>query len=402
MPYKNIRCRIYPSKIQRRKFRQIFTLCRYAYNRMLEIWEEDYKKTSKNNELISIKELRDKYPILKKVNSTILVYERNWLQTSIRRFFKGISKYPKYHSNKNDKDSFGYYNVGPLKQKAIELLDNSHIRIPMFGIFRVVIDSKFHNYLDNLTSITISHNRHNQYFITILIDDTSTIINKPISITSNSKCIGFDYDNPKTFIDSNGNSPSIRIYRDNEKRLIEIQKRMSKYKCGSNGYNKYKHKLSQIHLHIADKRKWILYNLAKEYVSNYDIIVFEDINLQLLSDTSKEIYGIDSDIPIKLRIGKGIHDNGFGLFRDRVKQLCDEKGKYFIKVPSNYNSSQICSKCGNEKIGEDRIKLNDKVYKCNKCGLEIDRDYNAAINIRNKGKEIVLEEMKGKRKKGKK
>ena len=384
---KQIRCRIYPTHIQRRKFRHIFTLCRYAYNRMLDIWKEEYNKDKEYHDLISIKELRNRYPILKKVNSTILVYERNWLQVSIKRFFKKLGKYPKYHNYKNDKDSFGYYNVASY---GVQLLDNSHIRIPMFGIFKVIIDSKFHNYLNNLTSIVISHNKHNQYFITILINDNTIIPNNKVNITSNSKGIGFDYDNPKTFVDSNNNNPNIRLYRDNEKRIGEIQNRMSKYKIGTNKWYKYKHRLSQLHLHIADKRRDILYNLAKQYVLKYDYLVFENINLQHLADKSKEIFINESDIPIKIRLGKGIHDNGFGLFKDRVKQLCEEYGKHYIEVDMNYTSSQICSKCGYEKIGEERIKLEDKIYKCNKCGLEIDRDYNAAINIRDKGREILL------------
>ena len=389
--YRRIRCRIYPTHIQRRKFRHIFTLCRYAYNRMLDIWKEEYNKDKEYHDLISIKELRNRYPILKKVNSSILNYERNCLRHSIKRFFKGVGKYPRYHSYKNDKDSFGYYNIGNYKfNPNIKVLDNSHIRIPMFGIFTYFTKYNLLPYKDSLTSITISHNKHNQYFITILINDNTTIPNNKVNITSNSKGIGFDYDNPKTFVDSNNNNPNIRLYRDNEKYISKLNKLMSKYKYGSNGYNKWKYKLSQLHLHIADKRRDILYNLAKQYVLKYDYLVFENINLQHLADKSKEVFINESDIPIKIRLGKGIHDNGFGLFKDRVKQLCEEYGKHYIEVDMNYTSSQICSKCGYKKIGEERIKLNDTKYKCNKCGLEIDRDYNAAINIRNKGLEMLL------------
>lgn len=385
---KNIKCRIYPSKIQRRKFRHIFTLCRYAYNRMLEIWEKEYKRDNKNHELISIKELRNKYPILKKVNSTILVYERNYLRHAIKRFFKKISKYPRYHSDKNDRDSFGYYDVNKTTSRSIKILNNDKIFISMFGIFSYSAKYNLLKYKDLITSIVIFHNKHNQYFITILIDDNNTI-NKPIKINTKSKAIGFDYDNPKTFVDSNGDSPNIRFYRDNEKRINKLNELMSKYRIRTKKWYKYKHHLSQLYLHIANKRKDVLYKLAKEYVTNYDILVFEDINLQHMSDSSKEIFINDNNIPIKIRLGKGIHDNGFGLFRNRIEQLCNEYGKVFIKVSMNYNSSQICSKCKNEKIGEERIRLNEKIYKCDKCGLEIDRDYNAAINIRDKGKEMI-------------
>ena len=73
------------------------------------------------------------------------------------------------------------------------------------------------------------------------------------------------------------------------------------------------------------------------------------------------------------------------MFRNFLKYKLEERGKYFIKIDKWYASSQICSKCGNKQ----KLELKDRIYKCPKCGQVIDRDYNAALNIKAEGKRIL-------------
>lgn len=78
--------------------------------------------------------------------------------------------------------------------------------------------------------------------------------------------------------------------------------------------------------------------------------------------------------------GKATLDNGYGIFLTMIEYKLTDRGKYFVKVDKWYPSSQICSCCGNRQ----KLELTDRIYKC-KCGLEIDRDYNASINIKKEG-----------------
>ena len=88
-----------------------------------------------------------------------------------------------------------------------------------------------------------------------------------------------------------------------------------------------------------------------------------------------------------LHLGKGVHDNGYGLFLSMLEYKLEERGKYLIKVDRYFASSKICSVCGNKK---EELSLSDRIYYC-ECGNRMERDANAAVNIMNEGKRIFAE-----------
>ncbi|MFA6941991.1 MAG: transposase, partial [Clostridiaceae bacterium] len=110
------------------------------------------------------------------------------------------------------------------------------------------------------------------------------------------------------------------------------------------------------------------YNLAE----NYDAVIVEDINLRAMGQC--------------LKLGKNLSDNGFGMFRNFLKYKLEDRGKQYIKVDKWYPSSKICSNCGNKN---ENLQLQDRIYKCQHCGLIIDRDYNASINIKKVGSTLL-------------
>ena len=94
--------------------------------------------------------------------------------------------------------------------------------------------------------------------------------------------------------------------------------------------------------------------------------------------------GFYTDSEGNFKNGKATLDNGYGMFLNMLEYKLQDRGKYFVKVDRWYASSQICSKCGNKK----KIKLNERTYTCD-CGNTIDRDLNAAINIKNEGLRLL-------------
>lgn len=87
-----------------------------------------------------------------------------------------------------------------------------------------------------------------------------------------------------------------------------------------------------------------------------------------------------------LKLGKNLHDNGFGMFRTMLAYKLEQKGSCLVKVDRWFASTKTCSHCGHvQKVG-----LDERTYVCEKCGFTIDRDWNAAINIREEGKRIFL------------
>ncbi len=84
--------------------------------------------------------------------------------------------------------------------------------------------------------------------------------------------------------------------------------------------------------------------------------------------------------------GKATLDNGYGMFLNMLEYKLADRGKYLVKVDKWYPSSQICSCCGKKK----KLSLADRIYKCD-CGFILDRDYNAAINIKKEGLRLIKE-----------
>lgn len=87
-----------------------------------------------------------------------------------------------------------------------------------------------------------------------------------------------------------------------------------------------------------------------------------------------------------LNFGKSVMDNSYGMFRDVLKYKLEEQGKKLVKVDRFYPSSKTCSSCGRVK---ESLELSERIYRC-ECGLVMDRDKNAAINIREEARRMLI------------
>ena len=87
-----------------------------------------------------------------------------------------------------------------------------------------------------------------------------------------------------------------------------------------------------------------------------------------------------------LKLAKNLTDNGFGMFRNLLKYKLEDRGKQFIKIDKLFPSSKTCNNCGN--INQN-LQLGHRIYTCKNCGLIIDRDFNASINIKEVGSTLL-------------
>ena len=137
----------------------------------------------------------------------------------------------------------------------------------------------------------------------------------------------------------------------------------------------------KLHRPISEKWKLKSVTVSREpsgkyfasLTESFDAVCVEDLNLKGMAGG--------------LHLGKGVHDNGYGLFLSMLEYKLEERGKYLIKVDRYFASSKICSVCGNKK---EELSLSDRIYCC-ECGNRMDRDVNAAVNIMNEGKRIFAE-----------
>ena len=134
---------------------------------------------------------------------------------------------------------------------------------------------------------------------------------------------------------------------------------------------KLKRKISKLYTKITNIRKDFIYKLVYNIVvrTKPRVITMEDLDISdmLQQDTSKTLH-------------KYISMSGFYMFRTHIIHKCMEFNTKLRLANKYFASSKICSSCGNKK---DNLSLSTRTYHCDKCGLEIDRDLNAAINLCN-------------------
>ena len=173
-------------------------------------------------------------------------------------------------------------------------------------------------------------------------------------------------------MDSTGYSPSgHKYYRRNQRKLAHAQRKLKHMVTGSNNYRKQQRRIAKIQKHASNQRLDFLHKESTKIANSYNLVCVESLDMKAIANK-----GFGN--------GKATLDNGYGMFLNMLEYKLADRGKYFIKVDKWYPSSQICSCYGRQK----KLTLADRIYKCD-CGLSINRDYNAAINIRNEGLRIL-------------
>lgn len=175
------------------------------------------------------------------------------------------------------------------------------------------------------------------------------------------------------YMDSEGNScPGHKYYRKSQKKLSRLQRRLSKKQYGSNNYEKQRKKVATQHRKTANRRNDFLHKQSTQIANAWDLVCVEDLDMRAMSRS--------------LKLGKATMDNGYGTFLRMLEYKLEARGKHLIRIDKWYASSQICSRCGKKH----KLKLKDRIYTC-ECGNVMDRDLNAAINIKKEGYRIYKE-----------
>ena len=155
-----------------------------------------------------------------------------------------------------------------------------------------------------------------------------------------------------------------RYLRKSERRLKMAQKALSRKVKGSNRRAKARAKVARIHAHVANQRQDAIHKATTMIAQTYLHISVEDLN----------VVGMVKNH----RLAKAVSDASFGEFRRQLDYKTARTGAALHVVDRWYPSSKTCSKCGRVKA---KLSLAERVYRCDGCGLVMDRDLNAAVNI---------------------
>jgi len=153
------------------------------------------------------------------------------------------------------------------------------------------------------------------------------------------------------------------------RKMHSMTHRLSRDRCDPVKERKARSRLRHHHGNMVNKRKEDIERISKEIVDNNDIIVMEKLNV-------KKLWGKS----LSKSMTRGFVNSSLGLLRNRIQSKAECAGKRIIEVNPK-GTSQMCSQCG----AEVKKKLNIRMHSCPFCGLAVDRDINAAINILHRG-----------------
>ena len=364
---KAIKYRIYPTKEQEILIQKTFGCARKIWNLMLDEKQRYYMETGKSLMTTPAKYKKMKeYAYLQEVDSLALANVQLQLQTAYKSFFAKKTGFPKWKSKHNSKKTYTTNNN--LLTNTIKLVQKG-IKLPKLK----VVKAKLHRLPKDtwiLKSATVSQDKSGRYFVSILFEFEDTTS----KVTSPYKVIGLDYKSDGLYTDDTGNmGGNPKYFRNSQRKLAKLQRKLAKKKIGSNNRDKMRKKVAKLHIHIANQRKDFLHKKSTEIANQYDVVCVEDLNMRSLSNK-----GFGN--------GKATLDNGYGMFVTYLQYKLHDRGKYLVKVDKWYPSSQICNNCGRQQ--KEMKNLHKRVFTC-ECGYTNDRDTNAALNIKKEGLRIL-------------
>ena len=345
--------RIYPDAEQMQFFAKCFGCVRFVYNRMLSDRIEHYNLTGKslNN---TPAQYKSEFTWLKEVDSLALANAQMNLNTAYRNFFRDKSNgFPKFKSKKNNNFSYTTNN-----QKGTVYVENGYIKLPKL---KSPVKIRQHRSFEGvIKSCTISKAPSGKYHISILVE---TEIQK---LPASDMRVGIDVGIKDFAVLSNGESyKNPKHLRKSEKRLAKLQRDLSRKQIGSSNRNKARIKVAKLHEKIANQRMDFLHKKSTEIIRKNQAIVIEDLKVKNLMKNHN--------------LAKSIAEVSWSRFREMLDYKSRWYGRELIIAPPDYPSSQLCSDCGNRSSQTKDLAC--RVYVCPECGLEIDRDYNASLNL---------------------
>ena len=345
--------RIYPDAEQMQFFAKCFGCVRFVYNRMLSDRIEHYNLTGKslNN---TPAQYKSEFTWLKEVDSLALANAQMNLNTAYRNFFRDKSTgFPKFKSKKNNNFSYTTNN-----QKGTVYIENGCIKLPKL---KSPVKIRQHRSFEGvIKSCTISKAPSGKYHISILVE---TEIQK---LPASDMRVGIDVGIKDFAVLSNGEAyKNPKHLRKSEKRLAKLQRDLSRKQIGSSNRNKARIKVAKLHEKIANQRMDFLHKKSTEIIRKNQAIVIEDLKVKNLMKNHN--------------LAKSIAEVSWSRFREMLDYKSRWYGRELIIAPPDYPSSQLCSDCGNRSSQTKDLAC--RVYVCPECGLEIDRDYNASLNL---------------------
>lgn len=356
MLLKTYKYRLYPSKAQSRLLNQTAETCRRWYNTCLAerktAWETEKRSASKFEQLAKVKDYRKENPYAAQVHSHILQVVVADLDKAFQAFFRRVRAgetpgYPRF-KGRNRFDSFGLKEYGNGFK-----VDGRRLKISGVGRVRV----RWHRPIEGKIKTVRIRRQAGEWYACFACEVTEH------PLPSTGKAVGIDVGLHHLLATSeNEIVENPRWYRTEQQKLRVIQRRVSRRKEGGSNRRKAVLDLQRRHLNVANSRKDYLNKLVSYFITNYDVIALEDLRIKGMVRNH--------------HLSKSILDAGWGYLKTHLTSKAVEAGREVVLVNPTF-TSKTCCLCG---AVFPELSLADRWVDC-PCGLSMDRDVNAALNI---------------------
>ncbi|MGE0010508.1 MAG: RNA-guided endonuclease InsQ/TnpB family protein [Candidatus Babeliales bacterium] len=363
MIQKTFSFRLKPTKEQLILFAKFAGSTRYIFNYGLALIKEAMEGKQK---VPTYTDIANKLPYLKRstetawlkeIHSQVLQHSLKNLESAFKHFFRRLKNkekpgFPRF-KKKGDNDSFRY-------PQGVSC-GNAKVYLPKIG-WVAYRDSRLIEGIIKQATIK----REGKHWNIHIVCEIEIDIQK-VSV-SEKKAIGIDLGIKNFAYLSDGqvieNQKILNTYL---KKLAFLQRHYAHKKKGSNNQKKIAVKVAKVHRLIKNIRKDFHHKLSTNIAKNHGVVAVENLNIK--------------GMVLNRRLSRAIADAGWCGFVNYLEYKCIWLGKNFVKVGRFLPSSKQCSSCGNVQ----NISLQTRVYTCGNCGLQLDRDLNASLNIRAAG-----------------
>ena len=365
---KSYKIKLHPNKEQQELIFKSFGTARFAYNWALETQIKNHESGGK---FISDGDLRKEFTQFKKLKGNEWIKEVNNNVTkqaikdcckAYKNFFKGQTKFPKFKSKRKSKLSFYVdthkicFNESQVKMETIGVIDLAESN-------RIPIGCKYYNPRVSFDGVN--------FWLSIGCEVDDIVVNN-----NKTEPIGIDMGIKTLMVCSNGlEFKAVDIKRE-EKKLKRLQKRASKHyesmrknqtKIKSKNLIKLETQIKKCYIRISNLRSNSIHQYTTKLVKlNPSHIIIEDLNV--------------SGMMKNRHLSKKITHCSFYEIRRQLEYKCLNNGIELIVADRWFPSTKTCSCCGSVK---DKMSLSQRNYSCDECGIELDRDFNASLNLKN-------------------
>lgn len=364
---KSYKYKLKPTIKQQTQLNQFFGCARFVYNWGLNQKVEQYKQ---NKQTIGYVELAHQLTLLKKQEDTKWLNDcaNVCLQQSLRnldsafvRFFREKKGFPKFKSKKKSKDSIKFN----LSVKFD--FENWYVTIPKIGKVKLCKNKIFNTVKCKIGTLTVSKDKCNDFWCSVIVDDLQPkpLKTKIVEETS----VGIDLGIKDYVILSDGTKYDNPKYLEKYSlKLKHLQKVFSRTKLGSKNHEKMRLKIAKLHRRITNMRNDFTNKLSSDLIKRFDTICLENLNIKKMLKN--------------YNLSNSIQSAAWNKFVNQLQYKSELYGKNIIFIGRFEPSSKTCHKCGYIKSD---LTLNERKWICPNCGELLDRDINAAINIKDFG-----------------